>query len=215
MTQPMYPASTSASTYWSSRSDWRQALPEYWGATHQPHRRVLVDVVKTFSPIKELRELGCCAGTNLRMLRSVLPDLRMEGLDISKEAVAFAQDKFDRDPLVSIQYGDILEEAPLWPDRDADVTMTCFTLAHVHPSHLSDLLWHMLRASRIGLVMAEPFKGPVGQFEHATLSVWRHDYKAVLDPLLRRTGRYATFSAVEISDSVDFCDAIMTVRFAT
>ena len=77
--------------YWQERKiDWNQAYGSSPEATDHPHRRLIVDIVKSL-PVTSLMEVGCGAGVNLVRLKRDIPHLQVGGCDISEEAIETAK----------------------------------------------------------------------------------------------------------------------------
>lgn len=195
--------------------EWSTALPKYWAATGQPHRAALIDQLRTLPHFENIRELGSCAGTNIRLFREAFPHAAVEGIDVSEAAVLFAQDKLATDPYVRVVHADILDEAPQWQDEEADVVVSCYALTYIAPEDLPDLLGHIVRSARVGIAFAEPMVGPPARLPIRYDTVeWRHDYSAVLTPILQAAGRPATMSLSTLAAPIDHCDGVLSVSFA-
>lgn len=209
-------ASAPATQFWRDRGpeSWARVLPTYWEAGGQPHRKALLEALHTLPRFESLREIGCCAGTNLRLIRETYPWVLLEGTELSIEAATFAQDKFAADVKTRVVCTDLFADAPLWPDRDTDVTVSCYTLAYVAPEDLDDILRHMLRASAIATIIVEPMhNGPVGRLPVTYAPEWRHDYKEAINRIMAVDPRKADLSVGQISPPTESCDGILAVRF--
>jgi hypothetical protein len=211
----MMAASSPATQFWRDRGpmDWARVLPTYWGATAQPHRASLIASLRKQPRFESLRELGCCAGTNIAMIRQVFPWAAVEGLEVSPEASLFAQDKFAADPAVRITCTDILYEAEVWDPGEVDVTISCYALAYIAPEDLDDLLVAAVRASSKGLVIVEPMYGDIGRIPVHYTAEWRHDYTQRLDRILAAAERPASLVAEKLDNPVEQCDGIVAVTF--
>lgn len=173
----------------------------------------MLEALRAFPRFEFLREVGCCAGTNLRLIREAFPWVVLEGTEISIEAATFAQDKFANDAQTRVVCTDMYMDAPLWEDREVDVTMSCYTLAYVPPDDLDDILWHMLRASSVGVLIIEPTHGEIGQLPHGYTTVWRHDYSEAISRIMALDPRRADLSVGFISPSIEDCDGLTMVKF--
>lgn len=208
-------ASAPATQFWRDRGpeSWARVLPTYWEAGGQPHRKALLEALHTFPRFESLREVGCCAGTNLRLIRETFPWVAMEGTELSIEAATFAQDKFANDPRTRVVCTDLFLDAPLWADRDVDVTISCYTLAYVAPEDLDEILHNMLRSSTIGIVIVEPMHGSIGRLPVTYTSEWRHDYREAINRIMAMDPRRADLNVGRIDPPTESCDGILLVKF--
>lgn len=210
-------ASAPATRFWRERGpwDWGRVLPTYWEAGAQSHRQFLIQSLRDFPRFETVRELGCCAGTNLGLVRVAYPWTQVQGLDVSQEAVLFAQQKFLRDGAVGVLQADFLEDAPLWQDGEADIVFSCYSLAYVAPEDLENLLGHVVRSAAIGCVFVEPMIGETGLIRqaHGGLIEWRHDYAAILDRVLANDPRAAKLESMPLPEPVESCDGYVRVTF--
>lgn len=216
MSMLMQGASAPATRFWAERGphDWAKVLPTYWAAGAQPHRQSLLAALKQMMPFGSVRELGCCAGTNLKLIRDTFPGVICQGLDVSQEAVIFAQDKFIRDGSVGVYCTDMLMDAPFWEDAEADVVVSCYALAYVAPEDMSALMGHILRSAKVGCVFVEPMIGEPGPVRApGGLTEWRHDYARLIDHLLATDPRPARMENAGLTQKVELCDGIVMVKF--
>ena len=208
-------ASAPATKFWRDRgaAEWARVLPTYWGATAQPHRAALINRLRKLPAFESIRELGCCAGTNLAMIRQQFPYVAIEGIELSSEATAFAQDKLGKDPLTRVICQDILQCSYDWEPDEADVVFTCYTLAYVAPENILALLASILRSARKAVVLVEPMYGPIGRMPVHYTCEWRHDYAALITEAMQFDSRPAHFVAEKLDTPVEHCDGIATVIF--
>lgn len=211
----MMAASSPATQFWRDRGpmDWARVLPTYWGATAQPHRAALIQSLRKLPRFETLRELGCCAGTNLAMIRQVFPWVAVEGLEVSPDAAVFAQNKLAADPAVRIVCSDMLHEAEVWDPQEVDVTISCYALAYIAPDDLPALLTAVVNATKWGLILVEPAYGDFGRMPVQYTCEWRHDYTRLLDAALRDSGRPAAMTVEKLDQPVEHCDGLIRVAF--
>lgn len=208
-------ASASATQFWRDRGplEWARVLPEYWAAGAQPHRQAMLGAFKALPRFETLREIGCCAGTNLRLIRETYPWIAVEGTELSVEAATFAQDKLADDPLARVVCTDLFVDAPLWEPQGVDVTLSVYTLAYVAPSQIEDILRHMLRASRVGVLIVEPMLGEPGRLPVYYTMEWRHDYGEILTRLIYEANRTAELQVQQLPVAQEHCDGAALVKF--
>lgn len=212
----MRAAESPAVKFWRDRGslEWARVLPGYWGATAQPHRAALIQSLRKLPRFESARELGCCAGTNILMLRQVMPWVTVEGLELSPDASIFAQQKFVNDPSVRITCTNIIEDSKLWAPAEADVVFTCYTLTYISPDDIADLMEAIVRSAGVGIVLTEPMYGSPGRIPVHYTTEWRHDYVRLLDAALHKSGRPAQMTAEKLTEPVEHCDGILRVEFA-
>lgn len=210
-------ASAPATQFWAERGpyEWARVLPTYWEAGAQAHRTAMISAMRDLPPFESVRELGCAAGTNLKLIRTAFPSAIVQGLDVSQEAVLFAQDKFLRDGAVGVMQADILQDGELWEPGEVDVVVTCYTLAYVSPDDIETVMTNILRSARVGCVFVEPMMGETGRI-HVNcpgLIEWRHDYVRLLDTLLNADPRNAALDAMPLPEAVELCDGLVRVTY--
>lgn len=208
-------ASAPATQFWRDRgpAEWARILPTYWGAGGQPHRQAMLAAMRVMPRFESLREIGCCAGTNINLIRQAFPWIAIEGTELSVEAATFAQDKFAKDPYVRIVCSDLFTDAPLWEDRGVDVMLSVYTLAYVAPSEIEDVLRHVLRAADKGVLLIEPMHGQPGRLPVTYTMEWRHDYVRLLNDILSTLGRKAMLNVTELPQKQEYCDGAALVQF--
>lgn len=175
----------------------------YWDSYDRAYRHQIARAIERLSPrLYSVLEVGCNAGPNLRLWRSLWPGVRLMGCDISPEAIAFARQQFVEDPLTVVWESDFLNAA-LWIPS-ADVVVSCYSVAYASDAQLERTLARLYERCRLALVLAEPtVTGPsvglptVGQ---------AHDYV----PLLTRLGANVLTEA--IPEPVDGLNAVHIAR---
>jgi ubiquinone/menaquinone biosynthesis C-methylase UbiE len=167
--------------------DWarRPALDaeHYWQSIDQPHRRVLLDQLRTFGSPRSPLELGSHSGPNLRLAAREFPQARVGGIEINGAVVARARQLLRDDGLdrVELTVGSVVDLLPVLADDSEDLVFSCFALAYLPPGQLVGVLRHSLRVARLGLVLVEPQvreRQRVGLMRET--AGWRHHYAAAL-----------------------------------
>lgn len=155
----------------------------YWQSTGQPHRRILLDQLRSFGRPRSLLELGSHSGPNLRLAAREFPEARVGGIEINGAVVARARQLLRDDGLgrVELTAGSVVDLLPGLEDDSEDLVFSCFALAYVPPGQLGGVLRHALRVARLGLVLVEPQarEGRRVRLMSETAG-WRHDYAASL-----------------------------------
>lgn len=155
-----------------------------WDSWQRPYRHAIVDAVRSLGPVESLVEGGCHCGPNLRLLRAELPHLTLAGFDRSPHSIAIGQARLPSD--VKLERHDWYDGPP-----EADVVLSCYSLAYIHPNLLPHVLHDALTgAARVALIIAEPMPTetePAGRVEGAQWDPdtpeYVHDYEAVLGDL--------------------------------
>lgn len=213
----MMAAASPATAFWRDRGprDWARVLPTYWEDTARPHRQTLIQTLRDYPRFETLRELGSCAGTNLKLVRDAFPWVQVQGLEVSEAACIFAQQKFLRDGAVGILCADMREDAPLWADGEADIVISCYSLAYIPPEEIEVLLRHVCRSAAVGVVLVEPMIGDFGRIKDTPggLVEWRHDYARLLDTILTEDPRPAKLESAPLPVAVEQCDGIIKVTY--
>ncbi len=167
--------------------DWARRPPldaeRYWQSTDQPHRRTLLDQLRSFGSPRSLLELGSHSGPNLRLAAREFPEARVGGIEINGGVVVRARQLLREDGLgrVELTVGSVVDLLPGLADDSEDLVFSCFALAYLPPAQLSEVLRHSLRVARLGLILVEPqFRGGQRVGLMRETAGWRHDYAAGL-----------------------------------
>lgn len=127
-----------------------------------PLNRDLISQVFSLNP-QSVIEFGCGTGKNLDLLRGEQKDVRVFGIDISKNATKIARTKYRLDVVCASE--DYLRELP---DKSFDVGFTCSVLDHIE--EIDNIVTELNRICRMAIVIAET-RDIVGKFYYA------HDYE--------------------------------------
>lgn len=183
---------------------WRHISPAYFDlclkSGDRPHRQPILDAIESLMPAKSLLEIGCNAGINLKLIRQRWPFMSLSGLDANATAVAMANTFHLQDQYV----GDLRDYLPKIEAGRYDVLLTSYCLAYIEPGQIADVLAHMVRIARVGLVIAEPMVW-AGDSERVDAGIpeWRHNYS-------RMSYKWRTIATV--SPLVERLNAVLTVK---
>lgn len=164
---------------------WRRISPSYfegcWNSINRPHRQPILDAVASLMPATSLLEIGCNAGPNLRLIHERWPEISLWGLDANEDAIHYMMaGQWNR--RVGGLYGDLRVVLPKQEEKSVDIVLSSYCLAYIEPDEIADVLAHMQRIARVGLVVAEP-AGPSRRIE-AGIPEWEHDYlRHLRDPV--------------------------------
>lgn len=186
---------------------WRRISPAYfegcWNSIHRPHRQPILDAIASLMPATSLLEIGCNAGPNLRLIHERWPEVRLVGIEVNAAAAIYAGCQG-----ITCVTGDLRYELPRLGAGEFDIILSCYCLAYIEPDEIADVLAHMVRIARVGLVIAEPmaFSG-MSVPEAAGIPEWRHDYVASLPMNFKR------FNSLRmVEPPVERLNAVLTVR---
>lgn len=154
-------------------------VEDYWRSHVDPFRRALRDRILALGDpdIGSVLEVGCHCGPNLHVLRKALPHARLDGLDISHEAIAYGQARM---PSLNLSVGSVLDLIRPLAAPTHDVILACYVLCYVAPAEIRRVLGALLLHARLGLVIAEPM-AIFGTEPGFAKGEWRHDFNALLN----------------------------------
>lgn len=146
----------------SFAADESEAAKRFWAqrgfhagyAGPRPWSEQMAEQVLRFRP-RSVLEFGCNAGRNLAAIRSRDSEVRLLGIDINADAVAYG-----RDSGLDLRVADEGFLQAMKPGA-VDVIFTVSVIDHL-PSP-EQVLAHMLRVSRIGVILLEPWIGREGR----------------------------------------------------
>jgi SAM-dependent methyltransferase len=144
-----------AKMYWSSLP-----VPTFYKQPQTHWSEFMADQITSLKPTSVL-EFGCNVGRNLLALRGRAPDLRLQGIDVNAEAVAFGR----RERGLDLLHGDetfLTEQL----DNGFDVIFTVSVLDHL-PDPLP-ILREMVRVARLGVLLLEPSLSEEGKLVKCT-----------------------------------------------
>jgi SAM-dependent methyltransferase len=159
------------------KRNWAQG---YLDTIDHPHRAQLVDAVCSFTPVDSVLEVGCASGANLVCLRGRMPDARLIGVDINRQAIATARRHFAESGDQSIQLfvgrADLLSDLP---DASVDVVLIDAVLMFIAPDRIQAVVAELCRVARKGLVLNEYHRvgESRGSFDGGR---WGYDFVALL-----------------------------------
>lgn len=135
---------------------WRQIGPAYfdhcWNSVDRSHRQPILRALESLKPFWRVLEVGCNAGVNLRLIHQQWPEVELCGMDAHEAALAYARQRVP----VQTFAGDLRDLLPAMRAQSFDVVLSCYCLAYIEPGQIADVLAHMRRIARVGLVIAEP-----------------------------------------------------------
>lgn len=184
---------------------WRRIAPDYfahcWNSVDRPHRQPILDAVASLMPAASLLEIGCNAGPNLRLIHERWPEVGLYGLDANVAAVTYCGERLR---MTAIE-GDVRRWAPTLADKAFDVVLTSYCLAYIEAEEITNVLAHLVRIARVGLVIAEPMVFSGGSQPYpAGIQEWAHNYIERFPD--------ATTAVALVDPPVERLNAVLTVR---
>jgi SAM-dependent methyltransferase len=202
------PTTALAQQFWSTpREDaaWEQLA----NMTTQTHRQVLLQQFHLLRLFKTVLEIGCQAGTNLRLLRRVFPWAQLTGVELNPSAVAWAQRKYANDPQITIVQGSLTDPEPL---PAFDVVFTCYALAYVAPTDVLTAIKRIVASAQVGIILAEPQRSDISQaVPGLAFPEWLHPFDALLSGAL--AGKRGRLVNRWINPPVDRLNLVSTAVF--
>jgi hypothetical protein len=185
----------------AAKKEW---LDDYWHSSDREYRSILSDAVGALATHGSVLEIGCHCGPMLDRIMRDFPGLRGLGVDCSEQAIDAGRKLLapwgDR---IELMVGDAVALIDRIPSRSVEVVISCYTLAHIRPDEVRDVLIGMCRVARVGAVVMEPHgKGIVGD---GALKVWAHDYASMLD------GLALPWRCVSFAPQYDGLNAVSTI----
>lgn len=175
--------------YWQSRKkedvrfDWRNGgddwISEYWKSKEHPHRRIVVEAVKSLLPAESLLEIGSNCGPNLSNIKHAFPELELMGVDANHDAIMRGKRNAKG---IEFTLGNFLTLP--WKDKSYDIVLADAVLMYVNKKDIIPCMIEIDRVCRKGLVFLEWFSpsltGTVRNYH------WARNYAE----LLKRLGFY-------------------------
>lgn len=150
-----------------------------------PHRAWLADALLARGEVRDILEVGCGWGANLEVLARRSPDVRLTGVDISRQSISEGADRFagsglDRIHLVIGAASDL----GAFEDGAFDIVFTDAVLLYVGPDKIYQSVHEMLRVTRRRLVMLEFHEAGFGADGRYTPDGWVRDYPSLMQRVL-------------------------------
>jgi Methyltransferase domain len=148
------PERDAATAYWAGLRDYHKKNDASTPALERS--RWVSDVVGTLG-IGSLLEVGTNSGRNLQVIRSVHPTMRLAGIDVNQEAIAFARSK-----QLDIDFR--IADANQWTeDPDAwEAMLTMSVLDHIPDDAIESLAANMVRSTSRYVITVELWDGSDG-----------------------------------------------------
>jgi ubiquinone/menaquinone biosynthesis C-methylase UbiE len=177
--------------YWRLRPGaWSRFLLTPVNINH-PHRKFIINEIKSRYCFQSLLELGCGPGTNLINLTKEFPGNKFVGLDINKAALRIGrkyaiENKLDN---IHLRRGNLLRKLP-FQDKEFDITLTDAALINVTPDNIYHVIDEIFRVTGTAVVISE-LSDLTAEF-CAYRDHWMYNWNAVLKkyPYKKRVMKY-------------------------
>ena len=154
----------------------QSAAQASWDSWRAPHRREILETLDLLAPFDSLYEVGCQAGPNLRLIQNSHPGVRLGGSEPCPMAASWAFQ----------QLGCRIDATALpdmAPGAEADIVLSCYTLAYLAPDEIGAALRNMAAAARRAIILLEPMAWggfAACQCRAEPLVEWRHQYHELI-----------------------------------
>ena len=159
-----------AASYWGSLQDYHLSNDDAPRAIERS--RWIADVIVPELSITSLLEVGTNSGRNLRFVHDAHPAMRLKGIDVNANAIAFAR---SRAPGITFEVAD----ANRWsePPNEWDAALTMSVLDHIPDDATEALAVNLARSCR-HVIAVELWDG-----KHGTRDVYKYsrDTKALFE----------------------------------
>ena len=175
--------------YWINRPlndpehDWGEDSPNWaegylsWESVIHPHRKLIVDSLRVFEPLRSILEVGCNAGPNLyRISQKYTSSSLYFGCDVNEDVIRIARENFGA--YVTFNVSSALDVPKLYKENSMDVLLTDAVLIYVNPTEIEETLRGFDRVVRKGMIFVEryDYKSELGVFNNS----WNRNYEKLL-----------------------------------
>ena len=168
---------TDARWDWGNKDINKTWIDGYWNSIYHPHRKLIVNALKTFSPApNSLFEIGCNAGPNLARIKIDFPNILLSGMDINKNAVERASAMLSKS---AIDIGNI-SKGLLLIDKSVDIVLGDAVLLYIGPKEIRKVINEIVRVARRGVILVEWFdiRSKLGKIKDFH---WARNYQKLLE----------------------------------
>lgn len=154
---------------------------------NHPHREFLIDRISNCASFKNILEIGCASGPNLYLLSKRFSDIKLYGIDISKQAVICGRNWFKTQNIKNIYISSgRAENLNRFSDKSIDIIFTDATLIYVGPDKIKKVASEMVRVAKKSIILLEhrsEKENALGRYNDGN---WLRNYKALFQPFAKR-----------------------------
>ena len=152
---------------WLYAGDW---ITGYELSVSHPHRKVIIELLRSLPPFASLLEVGCSVGPNLSLIHKAFPEAVLSGIDPSEESVRRAQGFV---PYANVKVGDVRELSV----EPVDVILADASLMYVTPEEISQVMDRLSWTAKYVLIVDRHNSDKLGK---PTGGVWGRNYTRLL-----------------------------------
>lgn len=145
-----------------------------------PHRQLLVEKISSFEP-ESILEIGCGYGPNLFLLAKKLPNAKIKGIDIRKNAVEEGKKFLNQNRIFNVELlVKKADELISFEDKSFDVVFTDATLMCIGPDKTKKVIKEIIRVAKKAIILIEwQIENKEEEYD-AHIGVWKRDYLNLL-----------------------------------
>lgn len=146
-----------------------------------PHRQLLVEKISSFEP-ESILEIGCGYGPNLFLLKKKLPNAKIKGIDIRKNAVEEGKKFLNQNRIFNVELlVKKADELISFEDKSFDIVFTDATLMCIGPDKIKKIVEEIMRIAKKGIILIEwHMLNQKKDIYDAHIGVWKRDYLSLL-----------------------------------
>lgn len=154
-------------TFWQNRT--AAHAKRYWDTRAEPYRGLLADALRALAPFTSVLEVGCHSGPNLWALRQRWPDVKLIGVDPSRDVLGYGVWAMSAKPSEgglgddNVEFFEGYAPSCFEDFPSVDVVVSCYTLAYIAPAQIDAVMTALLASATKGVVLVEP--GPDQAYE--------------------------------------------------
>lgn len=119
-------------------------------------RALLIETIAAHAPFESLLEVGCEHAQNFHLLPQLFPSARFVGIDVDPDRVGSGQELLDRKHVTNamLSVGDLCDLSA-FPDKSADLVISCAALLFIPPERIEQAMAEMLRVAKKCVILLE------------------------------------------------------------
>jgi len=157
--------------------DWAQSYISD-GSLNHLHRKLLVEKISEYSPLKNVLEVGSASGPNLYLLANKFPKTNFYGIDISASAIYQGKHFLEKHGKknVFLRMASIFQLED-FKDKSMDIVFSDAVLLYVGPNKVVSVLKEMIRVAKKAIILCEQHTSDESFYDDK----WIHNYHQVIE----------------------------------